>query len=356
MLLQADFNAQYDKTHGTATIRSASCVTVPSVDFTRANGEARPIVAVRIFNGGPQQVVNNLAYYYHYGYMHCNLMQDVHLEEGVYGYVDIEAALSKLDYRIPFHRTKCIGLIEGYLHRRHDDKVSLNPRSTKLVAVFSPWDEKIQLPFVLGAEDALAMRLPPHQLGAPTRWFRQLSNIDGSLTSKATIRSKINSGEWASQPTKEILDKCCEIGQYNSQSRNIDDMIEQKRLWLMMFKATKGYDRLSFYAEGLIHGSVLHQGKLPLCLQHLRVGVQPLSPETGEWRLWEDPLDVPPAAEVAAKKAEASKYLSRVTESVNSALPSRHAPAQSSADPAEQLEANINRELTPTRTSSARLP
>ena len=70
--------------------------------------------------------------------MMCNLAQDVHLEEGVYGYVDIEAALSKLDYRNPFDRTKCIGLIEGYLKYRHEDKVSLNPRSTKLIAVFSP--------------------------------------------------------------------------------------------------------------------------------------------------------------------------------------------------------------------------
>ena len=108
-------------------------------------------------------------------------------------------------------------LIEGYLNRRHDDKVSLNPRSTKLIAVFSPWDTEIHLPFTLGAEDSLAMRLPPHQLGAPTRWFRQLSNIDGSTMSKTAIRSKIDSGDWPTQPSKEILDMCCEVAQYNSQ-------------------------------------------------------------------------------------------------------------------------------------------
>ena len=147
---------------------------------------------------------------------------------------------------------------------------------------------------------------------------------------------------------------CCEIGQYDSQSRNIDDMIEQKRLWLMMFKATKGYDRLSFYSEGLVHGSILHHGKLPLCLQHLRTGSQPISPDVGEWRLWEDPLFVPPAKEVAAKKAEASKYLSRVTEGINSTLPSQYALAQDPADPVERLEARLDRELTPTRYSSAR--
>ena len=185
-------------------------------------------MAVRIFHGGAQQVANNIAYYFHYGFLPCNFMQDVHLEEGVYGYVDIDAALSKLDYRNALDRTKCIGLIEGYLHRRHDDKVSLNPRSTKLIAVFSPWDTEIHLPFTLGAEDSLALRLPPHQLGAPTRRFRQLSNLDGSTMSKAAIRSKINSGDWPTQPSNEILDMCCEIAQYNSQSRNNEDMIDQK--------------------------------------------------------------------------------------------------------------------------------
>ena len=114
---------------------------------------------------GAQQVVNDIAYYFHYAFMRCNLAQDVHLEEGVYAYVDIDSALKKLDRNNPTDRTKCIGIIEGYLKYKHEDKVSLNPRSTKLIAVFSPWDTEIHLPFTLGAEDALAFRLPPHQLG-----------------------------------------------------------------------------------------------------------------------------------------------------------------------------------------------
>ena len=101
--------------------------------------------------------------------MRCNLAQDVHLEEGVYAYVDIESAMKKLDRTNPTDRTKCIGIVEGYLKYRHDDKISLNPRSTKLIAVFSPWDEEIHLPFELGAEDAMAFRLPPHQLGGTTK-------------------------------------------------------------------------------------------------------------------------------------------------------------------------------------------
>ena len=164
----------------------------------------------------------------------------------MYAYVDIETASSKIDLSSATDRTKCIGLIEGYLRFRHEDKVSFNPRSTKLIAVFSPWDTEVHLPFELGAEDSLALRLPPHQLGAPLRWFRQLSNIDGKTMSKAAIRSKINSGDWPTQPSSDILDWCCEIAQYNSQSRNIDDMIDQKNLWIRMFKEPNGYDNISF--------------------------------------------------------------------------------------------------------------
>ena len=70
--------------------------------------------------------------------MRCNLSQDAHLEEGIYAYIDIETALNKLDYNLPTDRTKCIGIVEGYLSKRHEDKISLNPRSTKLIAVFLP--------------------------------------------------------------------------------------------------------------------------------------------------------------------------------------------------------------------------
>ena len=164
-LAKADLLAQFDKNHGNATLKSGNVSTTPSTDLCNSDGTQRPIIAVRIFHGGAQQVVNDIAYYFHYAFMKCNLAQDVHLEEGVYAYIDIDTALNKLDRNNPTDRTKCIGIIEGYLKFRHDDKVSLNPRSTKLIAVFSPWDTEIHLPFTLGAEDALAFRLPPHQLG-----------------------------------------------------------------------------------------------------------------------------------------------------------------------------------------------
>ena len=71
--------------------------------------------------------MNDLAYYFHYGCVRCNLSQDSQLQEGVYAYVDIDSALSKIDKTDPTDRTKCIGIVEGYLRHRDDDKISLNP-------------------------------------------------------------------------------------------------------------------------------------------------------------------------------------------------------------------------------------
>ena len=68
--------------------------------------------------------------------MRCNLAQDIHLNEGVYAYVDVEDALRKIDPSKPFDRTKCLGVVEGYLKYKHDDKLCLDARSCKLIAVF----------------------------------------------------------------------------------------------------------------------------------------------------------------------------------------------------------------------------
>ena len=135
-LIKAEVHAQFDKTHGAATLRSGPLSTTPAEDLNNYDGTHRPIIGVRIFHGGAQQVVNDIAYYFCYGFMRCNLAQDAHLEEGIYAYVDIETAISKLDYNTPTDRSKCIGIVEGYLSKRHEDKISLNPRSTKLIAVF----------------------------------------------------------------------------------------------------------------------------------------------------------------------------------------------------------------------------
>ena len=162
--MKMELRGQRDKRHGEATIQGRVNKTPSTLPF-RKDGSQQPIIGVRVYHGGAQQVMNEIAYYFHYGCMRCNIAQDVHLQEGVYAYVDIDSAMKKIDKTNPTDRTKCIGIVEGYLKHRHDDKISLNPRSTKLLAVFSPWDEEIHLPFELGAEDAMAFRLPPHQLG-----------------------------------------------------------------------------------------------------------------------------------------------------------------------------------------------
>ena len=165
--------------------------------------------------------------------MRCNLAQDVHLQEGVYCWNDIAAAISGLVLTDPNDRIKCIGVIEGYLKYKHEKKLSFNPRSTKLLAIFAPWDEEIHLPFELGAEDTLAFRLPPHQLGGPIRWMRQLFCIDGARTNKIAIRQKIDSGEWPTPLSDKLRRDCAEVAQYNIASRNEQDMLEQKRLYII---------------------------------------------------------------------------------------------------------------------------
>ena len=122
-VIQADLWGQNDKKHGPASIQARITVT-PSTFKYRKDGTQQPVIGVRIFHGGAQQVINEIAYYFHYGYMRCNIAQDAHLQEGVYAYVDILSASKKLDRTSPIDRVKCIGIIEGYLKHRHDDKIS----------------------------------------------------------------------------------------------------------------------------------------------------------------------------------------------------------------------------------------
>ena len=141
--------------------------------------------------------------------------------------------------------------------------------------------------------------------------------------SKAAIRGKINSGDWPTQPSSDILDRCCEIAQYNSQSRNVEDMIDQKNLWIRMFKEPTGFDNISFFVEGLSHSSLMHHGRTPLCMQYLRMGGEEVSAEESLWRLWEAPADVPRAADVRAMEQQSNpeaQYLSRVQGDIDRAL------------------------------------
>ena len=133
--------AQFYKKHIGATIVSGVGVnavrTIPSVDLKDVPDD-KPILAVRVYHGGASAVLVNLAYYYHYGYHRCNLAQDSELEEGVYAFVDIEMALAQLDKSNAKDRTKCLGLVSGYLKKKQNQKgrVCLDSRSCKLLCIF----------------------------------------------------------------------------------------------------------------------------------------------------------------------------------------------------------------------------
>ena len=153
--------AQWVNEHHEATLKNEVKTYTPYEDFIDdTTGEHLPVIGVRVFHGGAQAVVNAVAYYYYYGYVRCNLAQDSHLAEGVYAYTDIAKALADIDKRDTFDRTKCLGLVAGYLRKSDNTKgrMCLDSRSCELLAVFSPFCTDIDLPFTLGMEDALSFR------------------------------------------------------------------------------------------------------------------------------------------------------------------------------------------------------
>ena len=89
------------------------------------------------------------------------------------------------------------------------------------------------LPFELGAEDALAFRLNPWQLGAPLRWYRIMNNLRGKGITKEMIQ-RINSGDWPTDFPPKLVEACYNVALYDSESRNEEDQWDQKELWINM--------------------------------------------------------------------------------------------------------------------------
>ena len=85
----------------------------------------------------------------------------------------------------------------------------MDSRSCNLLTIVAPWRTEISLPFELGAEDALAFRLPPIQLGAPLRWYRLMNNLRDKGITKNTM--KIDSGDWPTEFPKELLELCYNV-------------------------------------------------------------------------------------------------------------------------------------------------
>ena len=317
---------------------------MPSDFDTRDDGSQRPIVGIRVFHGGPQQAVNEYVYQVHYGFMHCSLAQDSNLHEGIYCWNDIQAALASFTREGSSERSKCLGVVEGWLNYKDGEKMSFKSLSTKLIAIFAPWDEEIHLPFELGAEDTLAFRLPPHQIGAPIRWFKQLYNIDGSRHSKSTIRQMFDSGDWPTPLTDYMRDECAKVAEYNAQSQNEEDQFEQKALYIKMFKEPTEYDPVEF-ALGLLQPTLAIDGGLPCCLRYLQdAQSKEVNPKEGIWRLWDPPKDVDGAKvvyELSLKKTPPDE-VARLQHNINSSLAERKSGERNPID--ETLASQINKD------------
>ena len=66
-----------------------------------------------------------------------------------------------------------------------------------------------------------------------------------------------------------------------------------------MHKQPVGYDEVNFCLHGLNHSSLQHHnGRTALCMQYLRQAADPVTAESGIWRLWDPPLDIPRASEL----------------------------------------------------------
>ena len=53
----------------------------------------------------------------------------------------------------------------------------MDSRSCKLLKLLAPFDTAVPMPMKLGAEDALAFRIDPFNLGAPVKWYRRVHNM-----------------------------------------------------------------------------------------------------------------------------------------------------------------------------------
>ena len=149
-----DAEMQHHMRHGEATVKCGSRSIIPSIQH-----EDTPILAIRTYTA-PYTAVVNLAYYYHYGAHRCNILQDSELGSSVYCYPDVKTALNSIDVSKSGDRQICLAIVSGYLCKvqKKKERISLNPRSCKLLKIFAPLCTKIEVPQEMGVEDILAFR------------------------------------------------------------------------------------------------------------------------------------------------------------------------------------------------------
>ena len=160
-----------------------------------------------------------------------------------------------------------------------------------------------------------------------------MSNIDGPRYSKASIKQMIDSGDWPTPITESLREECAKVAQYDAQSLNQQDQLEQKRLYIKMLQEPTEYDETSF-AVGLRDNSIAINGVLPLCLKYLDQGCRKvIVAEEGIWRLWYPPKDVPTAKalyDVDLMKRGGDNE--RVLRNLNTSLENRESPSPNPVD------------------------
>jgi len=181
-----------------------------------------------------ENAIQNLAYYRRWGQHRSNLVADTTLGPGVLAYPDVQSILDKFNGNHRTDRKTVIGLITGFLLKADKDKgrISLDPRSCRLVGFFAPIQENLDLPLEMGEEDKVALLCSPENLGAATHWNQRIWNMTYQ-TKYAQIESQLNNPDvvWNNNKVpQKLLLRIKEITSGDINSRNKDDIQDQQQL------------------------------------------------------------------------------------------------------------------------------
>ena len=114
------------------------------------------MIAIRTYPTAETALVNCM-YYHKYGEHRCNLALDKDLDVGVYAYTDAEIISTGLAGAEPSTADTVLGVVAGYLHKSQKKKglkVSLDPRSCKLLGFWAQVQGPSGYPCGLGQEDS----------------------------------------------------------------------------------------------------------------------------------------------------------------------------------------------------------
>ena len=100
--------------------------------------------------------------------------------------------MKALDLEKKASRYSILGVVQGFLDKKDNSKgrISLKAQSCQLLAFIAPFDTPFDIPTNMGAEDKLALRIDPSNLGFPVRVYRDLENMSGVTMDKVRALNK----------------------------------------------------------------------------------------------------------------------------------------------------------------------